>query len=289
MGSTPFVDSLLGIRYALYEGKQENTRLSLNSFSGETYLYENPYTLPAGFMMPDVMADGWHVDLPNPVDVQNGLASLLGAPDLLVYVPGEEAGETFHFTATHDGEYYIYIGNRQVRSIRLKIGETTDTIENVKRGFLIETGWLKAGETVSVENKEGPEILDAGAYLFKEDGLAAVYEKLSRNPFVTEEWEDTRLTGSVDAGQGGVLFFSIPYDTGWEIRVDGQKVPARKMLDAFMGVELTEGTHWVEMSYRPEGLAQGIMISAAALAAVAGLAVLGRPGRRRRRCGGIVT
>ena len=176
-----------------------------------------------------------------------------------------------------------------MRSIRLKIGETTDTIENVKRGFLIETGWLKAGETVSVENKEGPEILDAGAYLFKEDGLAAVYEKLSRNPFVTEKWEDTRLTGSVDAGQGGVLFFSIPYDTGWEIRVDGQKVPARKMLDAFMGVELTEGTHWVEMSYRPEGLAQGIMISAAALAAAAGLAVLGRPGRRRRRCGGIVT
>ncbi len=283
MGSTPFVDSLLGIRYALCEGKQENTRRSLNSFSGETYLYENPYTLPVGFMMPDIIADGWHLDLANPIDVQNEFASLLGAPDLLVYVPGEESGETFHFTAAHDGEYYIYIGNRQVRTIRLTIGEKTDTIENVKRGFLIETGWLKAGETVRVENKDGPEILDAGAYLFKEDGLAAVYEKLNQNPFVTEEWEDTLLRGSVDAGQGGVLFFSVPYDAGWEIRVDGEEAPARKMLDAFMGVELTEGMHSVEMSYRPKGLWQGVVISAGALAWAVLIAVFGRAKKYKRR------
>ena len=43
VGSTPLVDSLFSIKYALYEGKQDNPRLSLYAFSGDTYLYENPW------------------------------------------------------------------------------------------------------------------------------------------------------------------------------------------------------------------------------------------------------
>ena len=37
VGSTPLVDSLFSIKYALYEGKQDNPRLSLYAFSGDTY------------------------------------------------------------------------------------------------------------------------------------------------------------------------------------------------------------------------------------------------------------
>ena len=55
VGSTPLVDSLFSLKYALYKGKQENPRLSLYAFSGETYLYENPWTLPLGFILPDIL------------------------------------------------------------------------------------------------------------------------------------------------------------------------------------------------------------------------------------------
>jgi len=276
VGSTPFVDSLFSIRYGLYHGKQENTRLSMYSFSGETYLYENPCTLPLGFLMPDIMADGWHLDLPNPVEVQNELADLLDAPALLKNVPGEAGNASYHFTVMQSGEYYIYIGNRQVRSIRVKIGEKTDTVENVNRGFLVETGWLEAGETVSVENKEGSESLNASAYLFQEAGLAAVYERLNRNPLEVTEWEDARLAGRIDAGEGGIMFLSIPYDKGWEIRVDGKYAPSRKLLDAFLGVELTAGVHDIELVYYPKGLSEGIWISGGALLILAAAALIGR-------------
>lgn len=48
VGSTPLVDSLFSVRYSLYNSRQENPRIQLKEFSGETFLYENPYTRPLG-------------------------------------------------------------------------------------------------------------------------------------------------------------------------------------------------------------------------------------------------
>jgi len=283
VGSTPLVDSLFSVRYSLYNSRQENPRIQLKEFSGETFLYENPYTLPLGFMMPDIMETGWKRDLPNPADVQNNLCDALDAPTVLESVLGENNAKTFSFTPEEDGEYYICVMNHQVKSVKMTVGETTKTFDSLNRGYLVETGYLKAGETVTLENKDNSDELNAEAYLFREEGLKAVYERLNGNPFILGVWDDDYLEGNVDAGEGGTMFLSIPYDKGWTATVDGNPVTLRKMLGTFSGLELPEGRHTIVLTYMPEGLKMGAVISAAALALLLMLAVGGWLIRKKSR------
>ena len=196
---------------------------------------------------------------------------------------GENDDGIFRFTAEADGEYYIYVANRRVDTVGMTIGEETKTVENVGRGFLIETGFLKAGETVSLENRNGSEELKAQAYRFCEEGLQAVYERLNRNPLTLRVWEDDHLEGEIDAGEGGTLFLSIPYDEGWTIQVDGRKTITRPIWDAFTGLEVAPGRHTVVMTYEPKGLKPGACLSGAALFLLGLTVCIGRGLRKKKK------
>ncbi len=78
------------------------------------------------------------------------------------------------------------------------------------------------------------------------------------------------------------MITTIPYDKGWKILVDGVEQPAVKMLDSFIGVRLTPGSHTIEMSYRPEGLDIGLMISIGSAVLLLFIALGGRFWRKYR-------
>lgn len=265
VGSTPLVDSLFSIKYALYEGKQDNPRLSLYAFSGDTYLYENPWTLPLGFILPDIVETGWKRDLSSPADVQNDLSDVLGVPECLIFTDGEEQGKRFSFTAPEDGEYYISVANRQIDSVKLDVGGESRSIDTLKRGYLVETGYVKAGTLILLESNDSAGSMDASAYRFDEAGLRALYERLNQHPFELETLGEEAMKGTIDAGEGGTLFLTIPYDEGWTVTVDGKEAITRPVWKAFTGVELTAGTHTVELRYYPQGLHEGLLISGGAL------------------------
>ena len=265
VGSTPLVDSLFSIKYALYGGKQDNPRLSLYAFSGDTYLYENPWTLPLGFILPDIVETGWKRDLSSPADVQNDLSDVLGVPECLIFTDGEEQGNRFSFTAPEDGEYYISVANRQIDSVKLDVGGESRSIDTLKRGYLVETGYVKAGTLILLESNDSAGSMDASAYRFDEAGLRALYERLNQHPFELETLGEEAMKGTIDAGEGGTLFLTIPYDEGWTVTVDGKEAITRPVWKAFTGVELTAGTHTVELRYYPQGLHEGLLISGGAL------------------------
>jgi len=70
-----------------------------------------------------------------------------------------------------------------------------------------------------------------------------------------------------NAKADGVLFVSIPYDAGWRATVNGKPIEVLRAADAFIGIELEPGENVIEMSFFPEGLAWGLGISLASLAA----------------------
>lgn len=275
-GSTPLVDSLLSVQYALYKGKQENPKLLLKKFSGETYLYENPYTLPLGFMVPENMEENWQYEMSNPVDVQNSLAEVLGAPRILSELYSESSGREFTFTPQEDGEYYVYVMNKKVKSVSVTISDESRNFDNINRGFFVELGYLKAGVPVKVENRDGADALDARAYLFETKSLQAIYDTLDAHPFIVTSWMDDALEGEVDAGKGGTMFLSIPYDKGWTIKVDGKALTGRKLFGAFTAVDVGPGHHTISMKYMPGGLKKGAVISAAAVLLLIVIALIGR-------------
>ena len=70
---------------------------------------------------------------------------------------------------------------------------------------------------------------------------------------------------SVEEGQ--TVMTSIPYDTGWTVRVDGRKTEAGKFAGTFLAVEVPAGEHEISFSYVSPGFYAGLSLFVLAAAA----------------------
>lgn len=67
--------------------------------------------------------------------------------------------------------------------------------------------------------------------------------------------------GSVTVKESGYLVTSIPYDSNFQIYIDGKQMPLEKVNTAFLGAQITEGTHTLKIVYHAPGSKTGIYIS----------------------------
>ena len=118
-------------------------------------------------------------------------------------------------------------------------------------------------------------------YRFSEQAMISLYNKLNESPLKLTSWNDIKLEGTVNAAERGLLFTSIPYETGWTVKVDGEAEETEKIFDAFLSIELPAGEHEITFEYFPAGLKTGIIISLAAIAILAALYVADRILERR--------
>jgi hypothetical protein len=118
---------------------------------------------------------------------------------------------------------------------------------------------------------EGFFINDVYFYYLDEPAFEAAIEKLRQNPLELTSFKETRLTGTVDAGEGGVLFTTIVFEPGWSVWVDGVKTEPLIAADALLAIELDAGAHTIEMKFFPPGLAAGIAGTCLGLACLAAL------------------
>ena len=284
-GSTPLVDSLLSVRYGLYSWNQgSNPLLTLAGQEGDTWLYRKSYTLPLGFGISTDLEDNWQLDLGNPADVQNDLCTVLGTSRVLEEVYGQDGGGTYSYTVEQEGEYYAYVSNRQIREVRVNWGEESTTFDNVNRGYLLELGRCQPGEEIllTAVDEAGAD-MKVRLYRFSDSALEQIYNILSDEEWVLTEWTDTTLKGSIEMKEAGLLYTSIPFDKGWTVTVDGEEVSTRKLFDTFLTVELPAGSHEIEMSYEPQGLRPGAVISAGSVLILAVIGVSGRIRRKKER------
>lgn len=96
--------------------------------------------------------------------------------------------------------------------------------------------------------------------------LQEAYEALKDHQFVVYERRGSRIKGTVDVAEDKTLLFtSIPYDNGWRVYVDGAEAETVALLNgAFLGTELTSGTHEIEMFYQSRLNTVSVWISIAA-------------------------
>ena len=95
--------------------------------------------------------------------------------------------------------------------------------------------------------------LNAEAYLFREE-VRPYIRKAQWQPVYSRCGDDDYLEGNVDAGEGGTMFLSIPYDKGWTATVDGNPGDASgRCLNLFRAGVRREGYH-CSLTYMLEGL-----------------------------------
>jgi uncharacterized membrane protein YfhO len=283
-GSTPLVDALFAVKYALYsEEIGDNEISSLVSVQDEMQLRKNNYALSLGFMMPYDVENNWQLELTNPAEVQNDLSVVLGASPVLSEVPSEVKGKSFTFTPDTDGDYYVFVSNKKVEKVTALLGENTKNFDNVSRGYLLELGYLKSGEEITLRNDDNDQDLIASAYRFLPEGLESVYQVLNKNSLKLTKWTDTQIKGTVDATKAGLLYLSIPFDKGWSVKIDGKEAEPYKIFDTFLSVHMTAGTHEVSLEYMPEGLKTGGMITGGSILILLVLAGLAAGKNKKRK------
>ena len=87
-----------------------------------------------------------------------------------------------------------------------------------------------------------------------------------------------RVAIDVVASAPALVVLSENYDPGWTATVNGAPARVLPANAAFRAVEVPAGRSRVEFRYRPRGWTAGLLVSAAALAAIGGMA-LRKPGR----------
>lgn len=85
--------------------------------------------------------------------------------------------------------------------------------------------------------------------------------KRQKNNFKIEYYNDDHIKGSISLDRNQILVFTIPYDQGWTIFVDGEKNKLLKIDNGLIGIELKQGHHSIELKYFPPLMNEGIMIS----------------------------
>ena len=66
------------------------------------------------------------------------------------------------------------------------------------------------------------------------------YNLLNQGAMRVTEFKDTLLKGTINAPRAGLLYTSIPYDEGWQVRIDGERVPVSKYVGLGIQDDLVE-------------------------------------------------
>ncbi len=66
------------------------------------------------------------------------------------------------------------------------------------------------------------------------------------------KFENSKIEGTIELQENKMLFFTIPYDRGWKIKVNGKQEELSRVNIGFTGIILPAGKHEIELYYVPE-------------------------------------
>ena len=311
-GDTLVTDALLGIKYIMNKDKTVQYDTPVVTYEDIT-VYENSNALSIGYMVSGKVKE-LNIVQGNPFNNQNTLLNALLPGDYTEYfkqIPvGSQNYTNVQSTDAVDQTKYTRITAGQDASLEFQIDVPTNDLvymflpSNYPSGhemniwvnqvfmdqyyetenYCIKTlGRFNAGDTVTITaslNKEDAYIKDEWFYYLDEELFQGAMEQLKQSQWNITQHSDTYLSGTVSAQEGQVLMTSIPYEPGWTVKVDGQKVEYFKISNALIGVDLPAGEHAVTMSFFPQGLKIGLIASGAGVLLVILIALYERRSRK---------
>ena len=283
-------DSLLGIRYVADDecppGFEDE--LDLSSWEGKRF-YENPYALPLGYgsnaaILNEIEYNG------NPFDYQNEFVNALVGSDVDCIV-----GLSTHLVSKSDEAWSWEVDTSEgIPENAILYGYfeypyqlSVDLYDEDNYMYVYLDDWSQGVFPITSKSENGvhtitlkgsiPEnatdLVFHAAYVDM-DKFVDAYEKLASHAFDVEVFEGGNVEGVYDAEKDGLLFTTIPYDPGWTIEINGEKVEPHITQDAFISLDVQQGENYVKMTYFPPGLALGIAVSVAAIAVFAACAIV---------------
>lgn len=296
---TPVYNMMYNIKYLIY--KDENTRPSTDLYTkyyessdGKSVVFKNDYFLPIAFCANENI-NGWDTTENNPFRIQGeffekatGIKNVFKEVNYIsssydgVNCENINNNGTYWFSCKDDsgkinitvkpntnGNVYLYIVSKDITTISCQSNEDIIT-QDIDTPYILDLGYKTIDEEIEISLDCSKEEADEGNFniyccSIDKNAFNTGYGKLKATAINIEEFSETKITGTVEAKENCVLYSSIPYDSGWTVKVDGQKAETFGIGGSQLGIMLKPGEHTIEYRYMPKGLVAGVLASTAAI------------------------
>ena len=186
---------------------------------------------------------------------------------------------TYSYTVPEGVNLYLYFPAYYNRAIKLssdtmKIADGTTKLDSCNER-IVELGYTTGTEyelTVKIDSDSKlfyTMLDDAYVYYVDMDVLNEAFSRLqSEQMIMSEDYNDDDIRGTITTLKGNkTILTTIPYDKGWEVYVDGERVETTEALDSLVAFDIeSAGEHSIRFLYRPTTFKLGITISAISFA-----------------------
>ena len=190
-------------------------------------------------------------------------------------IPNGETEYSYYgmtFEVDESGVYNMYMNYSDYGIITVYVNEDLRRYEYTSFGGVLNIGGVEKGDKISVflqreERMAGGYVLDSYPILelrfvrVDPDKYNEFSDYLKKNQMSIDMHSDSHFDAEVSVDSGQLLFTTIPYDDSWHIYENGKEIKKVKLVDAFIGLELSEGMHSLEFKYVPAGFYVGLVIT----------------------------
>ncbi|MTM29777.1 YfhO family protein, partial [Turicibacter sanguinis] len=93
------------------------------------------------------------------------------------------------------------------------------------------------------------------------ESLSLKKQSDKRDLFEQTTYSQNRIDGTITITSPAYLYFSIPYDKGWNLSVNGVKTNFDKVQGGFIGLPLETGHYNITLTYTPPGFKLGAILT----------------------------
>lgn len=203
---------------------------------------------------------------------------------------GKNGKVTYKYTVPTDKTLYLYLPAYYTRQVDISASSpiadgTKNFGSNVSTNptlRIVELGSSDTSDyefTVKISNSSGQYYVqeqESYIYYIDTDVLAQVYSTLQENQLNITEYTESSFKGTISTKKDDQLILTtIPYDSGWQVKVDGKTVDTVDAVDtapdaegggALLAFKIDgSGEHTVELVYRPKIVIVGAIVSGTAI------------------------
>lgn len=261
-GATMVTNSLFSVKYVISNQHLAESRLQQYE-TGEDgeFIYKNNYTLPIGYLVPSDFESTWTPSsMYNGIENQNSLLKTITGISGVFTLTYEYSSENdVTIEPVKNGHMYLCISGTNVESVGVKINGSVNNYTGLKNGnHIIDIGYVTTTDYVEVYSDTA---MGLSVYTLEEERFINAYNILNNGGLSMTSHSDTRLKGTVTAVADSTMLFSIPYDGGWSVYVDGKKTDTFAVKNALLGISVPAGEHTIVLKYMPVNLIKGCIIT----------------------------
>lgn len=287
-------DSFFALRYFLSDHALDDPLAELHVHQDNVYVYENPYAFPLGFATGKEIRHvksgksvfenqeklysgilGRNISFYKFQNEQDAEIRYAGVKETVDDIyghklkkEGKEGSVQYVFQMKTDGPAYLYLYDTDLSGVFVSVngseGISYGTAEN--HGIL-PLGTFHAGDQVKVALSPRKDRFVFSRMEVADMDLSSFSDAVSE--IRLSGWKETGHTenavhADMEMREGGMILTTIPYDTGWQIKVDGKKIRGEESLNALLSFPVKKGKHHIDLIYEAPGRKAGIGMSASA-------------------------